>query len=166
MSAYFRYFEIRGRWEYGFNDPRGDSFRLLGLACYKHTQFRHRDGKFRDATSQTDQNLRKDPNGGLISIFQAGKMDGHLCWKPILVDRAARWTCSSADRRTMTCGNGRICQTLFEQTSSILGPRCMHLPGLRSQRTVWCITGAVGCATRHREELTRASRRSLDDSSG
>lgn len=49
-------------------------FRLLGFACYKYTQFGLRDGKFRDATSQTAQNFRKDPNAGLIDIFRAGKM--------------------------------------------------------------------------------------------
>ena len=58
---------------------QGATLSAARLACYKYTQFGLRDGKFRDATIQTYQNLRKDPNGRLINIFQAGKMDGHLC---------------------------------------------------------------------------------------
>ena len=27
---------------------------------------------------QTDQNLWKDPNEGLVNIFQSGEMEGHL----------------------------------------------------------------------------------------
>jgi hypothetical protein len=49
-------------------------------------QFSFRNSKFRGATIQADNNLRKYPHDGLINIFQFGKMDAHLHAEFLLVD--------------------------------------------------------------------------------
>src|SRR5580704_9955860 len=51
---------------------------LLGLTCYKYTQFGFGNCKFRAPTIQANQHVRKDPDDGLINIFQSGKMDADL----------------------------------------------------------------------------------------
>ena len=55
-----------------------------GLACRdggafcEMAQFSFWHIKFRGATIQTDHKFWKYPHNGLINVFQAGKMDGHL----------------------------------------------------------------------------------------
>jgi len=91
------------------DDPRGNSFRCSDLPVTSTHSSVFGTVNSETPQSRQDQNLRKEPNGGLIDILQAGKMDGHLCWEPTVFDRAARWTRSSADRCAITRDNGRIC---------------------------------------------------------
>jgi hypothetical protein len=57
-----------------------------GVSLCELAQFGLRNSKFRGATIQADNNLRKYPQDGLINIFQFGKMDGHLRAEFLLVD--------------------------------------------------------------------------------
>jgi hypothetical protein len=52
----------------------------------KLAQFSFRDSKFRSATIQTDDNLWKYPQDGLVKVLQAGKMDSYLPCKLALID--------------------------------------------------------------------------------
>jgi hypothetical protein len=57
-----------------------------GVAFCKLAQFRFRHCKFRGATIQADNKLRKYPHGGLVNVFQSGKMDAYLPGELALVD--------------------------------------------------------------------------------
>lgn len=54
------------------------SFRAADSAFGKQMQFTFGNGKFCEATIQTDDKLRKHPDVGLTNVFQAMKMDGYL----------------------------------------------------------------------------------------
>jgi hypothetical protein len=53
-------------------------YALLGLTCYKYTQFGFGNCEFRAPTIQANHHVRKDPDDGLFNIFQSRKMDADL----------------------------------------------------------------------------------------
>jgi hypothetical protein len=63
------------------------SFRASDSALGKPTQFGFGNGKFCEATFQTDHKLRKYPDVGLVNVFQPTKMDGKLAREPAQILR-------------------------------------------------------------------------------
>ena len=61
-----------------------------GIACRKLAQFSFRHNKFRGATIQTDNKLRKYPHDGLVNVFQSGEVDAYLPSELALVNCTAR----------------------------------------------------------------------------
>ena len=59
---------------------------MMSVAFRKDAQFSLRHSEFRGATIQADNNLWKYPHDGLVNIFQAGEVDGHLSRERTLVD--------------------------------------------------------------------------------
>jgi hypothetical protein len=48
-----------------------------GVSLCELAQFSFRNSKFRGATIQADNNLRKYPHDGLVNILEFGNMDAH-----------------------------------------------------------------------------------------